>query len=134
MNDDIKVVNFFAKKGIPISLLRDKRRHKTTPEQVEEAAAITYQDIMAGLKIRDQAIPKYVWNKAKTLKGEKYKEDRIRLANHDKEVLAMEKSYQTSLDANLIRWARLLFISGWGFILIYIAVKLLELELKYEIF
>ena len=54
-----EVINFYKDKGIPMSLMIDKRRHNTTPEQVEEAAVRLYDEIQDGFKIEDREMPRY---------------------------------------------------------------------------
>lgn len=130
MENDIEVVDFFSNKKFPLTLLIDKRRHNTTPKQVEIAAAMVYDEIKAGLKIDDQDIPRYVWEKAKNIKGDEYRQARIEALDLSEEL----ERLRISIDAKRITWLRLLFISGWGFMLIYIVLQLLELGLTHEIF
>lgn len=89
-----EIISFYKDKGIPMSLMIDKRRHNTTPEQVEEAAVQTYEEIQNGLDISAREIPRYIFRKAVGLKGDLYKKDRIKILNYDKKVRLLATKYK----------------------------------------
>ena len=129
-----EVINFYKDKGIPMSLMIDKRRHNTTPEQVEEAAVRLYDKIQDGFKIEDRAMPRHIFRKAVDLRGDKYKKDRIKIRNYDKKVLLLAKAYKKA-NAELRRikssqsekdrkQMRIFFMSVWSITMAYSILKL----------
>jgi len=129
-----EVINFYKDKGIPMSLMIDKRRHNTTPEQVEEAAVNLYDEIQDGFKIEDREMPRYIFRKAVGLRSDKYKKERIKIRNYDKKVLLLAKAYKkTNAELKRIKSSqsekerkqtRFFFISVWSITMTYSILKL----------
>ena len=124
-----EIINFYKDKNIPISLMIDKRRHNTTPEQVEEAAVKTYEEIQNGLKMEDREIPRYIFRKAVGLKGDKYKKERILIQNYDQKVRVLAKAYKknkqeldklkSSVEVQELKKMKIFFYSLWGILMTY---------------
>ena len=125
----IDVIRFYKDKNIPISLLISKRRHNATPEQIEEAAVQTYEEIQNGLKIEDREIPRHIFRKAVGLKGDKYKKERILIQNYDQKVRVLAKAYKknkqeldklkSSVEVQELKKMKIFFYSLWGILMTY---------------
>ena len=124
-----EIINFYKNKDIPISLMIDKRRHKTTPEQIEEAAVNLYDEIQNGFKMEDREIPRHIFRKAVGLKGDKYKKERILIQNYDQKVRVLAKAYKknkqeldklkSSINMQELRKMKIFFYSLWGLSMVY---------------
>jgi len=129
-----EIINFYKDKKIPVSLMIDKRKSYLRPEQVEEAAMITYREIHAGMSIPDNEIPRYIFSKARNLKGDKYKKERLQILNYDKKVRLLAKAYketkaeldrmQSTPEQKELKQMKIFFISVWGITFVYSILKI----------
>lgn len=134
-----EAIDFYKENDIPISLLIDKRRHNTTPEQVEAAAISTYEEIQGGLCLNRSEMPRYIFRKAIGIKAEQYKKERIKIQNYDKKVRLLARAYKktkqelkilkSSVEAKEIRNNKILLYVTWGMLALYGFLKAIGLPL-----
>jgi hypothetical protein len=130
-----EIINFYKDKDIPISLMIDKRRHNTTPEQVEEAAVQAYKEIQDGFKIKDREIPRYIFRKAVGLKGDQYKKERLLIQNYDQKVRVLAKAYKknkheldkikSTIEIQELKKTKIFLYSLWGVLMGYSILQII---------
>jgi hypothetical protein len=130
-----EIINFYKDKDIPISLMIDKRRHNTKPEQVEEAAVKTYEEIQDGFKIKDREIPRYIFRKAVGLKGDQYKKERLLIQNYDQKVRVLAKAYKknkheldkikSTIEIQELKKTKIFLYSLWGVLMGYSILQII---------
>jgi hypothetical protein len=130
-----EIINFYKDKDIPISLMIDKRRHNTTPEQVEEAAVQAYEEIQDGFKIKDREIPRYIFRKAVGLKGDQYKKERLLIQNYDQKVRVLAKAYKknkheldkikSTIEIQELKKTKIFLYSLWGVLMGYSILQII---------
>lgn len=99
-----EIIKFYEDKHLAVPNIINRYSHEHLPEQFEEAAEDVYNEIQAGLVIKDIAIVDRVRAKARVCSGKKYAQENERYEQHKEIVTALEKSKGLWQDtANLLK-------------------------------